>query len=491
MRLLSKRLLRAELYLHEILDRVPSGVIVTDRYGRIEIVNPAATRMFGYGLNEVLPLSTDQLMSETQAEKHYAPIQNHRNSEMRKVHGSGFRSWQGKRKDGTFFPVEMAIDELESKDERHFLIIARDITERAYLKSELDRREREFRALVENSPDIIARFDRALRFIYVNPAIERVLGRPASSFPGKTYEDLELPDDLVRCLQSPLKNVFASGKEQIAEFVLPSPDGEQHFQSRHVPELSPDGTVHSVLLNCRDITVLKKTEFMLREREQEIRDSRRLLQRLAAHRENLREEEKKRIAREIHDELGQILTAMKMDISFIRMNFLQNHSELAKKIQALGVLVNRAVQVVRNISTDLRPSALDFGIAAALEWLVKEFETRTGIPCVLTTMSDIVLDEQLAIAIFRIAQESLNNVAKHANARHASVLLVSRNDHIRVEIQDDGCGFDVTAEHKPKSFGLLGIRERVSALGGKFDIHSTPGKGTRLAIRLPPRSSPF
>ncbi|HYE36751.1 PAS domain S-box protein [Methylocaldum sp.] len=479
---LLNHLLRAEPHIRTILDHVPSGVITTDELGRIETFNPAATRIFGYPPKAIIGQSINQLIPETEAKKYDGYVQRHKG--MPRAVGVGFRTLQGQRKDGSVFPMEITINEFHLDGKRHFTAIVRDVTILKNTELMLRESEAKLKGIARNVPGIVFQLqqspDGTLTFTYVSEGAVAVSGTPPEQllYDAAAFTSLIFSDDLASFRETMAHSADTSAAWNWEGRIRPpAADYEEKWINvRATPRSVDRGTVwEGVILNVTDS----------KRREQEIRESRELLQHLVAHRENLREEEKKRIAREIHDELGQILTAMKMDISLIRMSFCQNNPELTEKIQTLRTLVDRTVEVVRNISTDLRPSTLDLGIASALEWLVKEFATRTGIPCVLIKMADISLDEQLSIAIFRIAQESLTNVAKHANAGRVSVLLACEDDRIRVEIQDDGCGFDVTAKHKHKSFGLLGIQERASALGGEFDIHSVPKKGTRLEVRLP------
>jgi signal transduction histidine kinase len=206
---------------------------------------------------------------------------------------------------------------------------------------------------------------------------------------------------------------------------------------------------------------------------------------LAAHRESAREDERKHIARELHDELGQSLTALRMQAALLRVRFGADVPGLNEQVRGMTELVDRTIGVVRNVATSLRPSVLDLGIGSALEWLVDEFRRHSGVDCSLTlALDEGRLSEQQAIAVFRIAQESLTNVARHAGAGEASVTLGCTERHCELQVEDDGCGFDMAAV-RPHTFGLLGIRERVLNLHGQVTISSRPGGRTRIAVILP------
>jgi signal transduction histidine kinase/streptogramin lyase len=198
-----------------------------------------------------------------------------------------------------------------------------------------------------------------------------------------------------------------------------------------------------------------------------------------------REEERKRLTREIHDELGQYLSALRMGVSVVGMEFGEKNPSLQGKIQRLVSLVDGTIKVVRNIVSELRPGALDMGIVSALEWLVEEFSENTGIPCTLRVCEEtITLDEKRATTIFRIVQESLTNIGRHAEASQVTILLERKDQHYRLVVCDNGKGFD-PAVRKKKSFGLVGIRERASMLDGDADIISVPDIGTTIKVSIP------
>ena len=209
------------------------------------------------------------------------------------------------------------------------------------------------------------------------------------------------------------------------------------------------------------------------------------LRELDAHRESVREDERKRIARELHDELGQALTALRMQAALLRVRFGADVPGLNEQVREMTEQVDRTIVVVRNVATSLRPAVLDLGIGSALEWLVDEFRRHSGAACRLTlALEEGQLSEQQAVAVFRIVQESLTNIARHAGAGAAAVTLRCAGDACEVQVEDDGCGFD-PALAPPQSFGLIGIRERVLSLDGRITVSSRPGGGTRIAAVLP------
>ncbi|MFM0187995.1 AAA family ATPase [Paraburkholderia nemoris] len=222
-----------------------------------------------------------------------------------------------------------------------------------------------------------------------------------------------------------------------------------------------------------------------KEAEHRLRESYEMLRELTSRRETAREEERKHIAREMHDELGQHLTALRMRASALRMQFGNDRPELAEQTLALVALVDQTMQVVRGVIASLRPAAIDAGIAAALEWLAAEFNRNGCTVCRLHLKDEnIVVSEDRAIVLFRLVQEALTNVARHAAAHQVIITLERTADACLLEVRDDGQGFDALATRK-KSFGLAGMEERVRMLGGQIAVVSSPGSGTAIKISLP------
>lgn len=221
-----------------------------------------------------------------------------------------------------------------------------------------------------------------------------------------------------------------------------------------------------------------------KEAEQRLCESYEMLRELAFHRETVREEERKHIAREMHDELGQYLTALRMRASTLRMQLANDRPELIEQTQALVTLVDETMLVVRSVIASLRPAALDTGIAAGLEWLAAEFNRNGSTVCRLHLQDDnIVVSEDHAVVLFRLVQEALTNVARHAVANNVIISLERVPDACLLQVRDDGRGFDVRSTRR-KSFGLAGMKERVLMSGGQIDIISSPGRGTSIKVRL-------
>ena len=224
-----------------------------------------------------------------------------------------------------------------------------------------------------------------------------------------------------------------------------------------------------------------------RQAEEQLRASEENLRALAAHLQRVREEEWTRIAREIHDELGQVLTGLKMDLSWIAKRLSPQQTALTERTSSMAALIDESVDSVRRIASQLRPEVLDqLGLAAAIGWQADDFKRRTGIRCsVSLPPAALTLDHERSIAAFRIVQELLTNVARHANATRVEVSIRSAQDALTIEIEDDGKGIEPDAIHRRESLGLLGMRERVLPFGGSIEITAPPDGGTRAFVSIP------
>jgi len=221
--------------------------------------------------------------------------------------------------------------------------------------------------------------------------------------------------------------------------------------------------------------------------EKQLQRSRDDLRQLAQHLQAVRESERERIAREIHDELAQALTAIKFDLSWLHDQLVSEQTPVADRTRTTMALIDSTTDMVRRICTALRPPLFDnFGLTAAIQWQVREFESRTGILCKTNLPSeDIRLDRDRAMSIFRVLQEAITNVARHARASAISIDLRVESNTLKLEIVDNGVGIDGRAIYDVKSLGLLGMRERVLLLEGEFQIHGRKRQGTRIKIRVP------
>jgi len=316
-------------------------------------------------------------------------------------------------------------------------------------------------------------------WVEVNDQLCEFLGYERSELLQMTWADLTHPDDLAADIEN-FNRVLASeidGYSIDKRFVRK--DGQVIYTTISVKCLRRrDGSVDYFVALAQDITERKRAE-------EELHNSFEQLRALAARLQSAREEERTRVAREIHYELGQALTAIKLDVASL-IHELPPDQRREKKAESILKLVGRTIQFVRRLSTELRPGMLDdLGLVAAVEWAAEEFETRTGTKCRLDPrQSDIVTDREQSTAIFRIFQETLTNVTRHANATQVDVRLRKDDGYIVFEVRDNGCGI-AKKQLSAGGFGILGMRERAILLGGEFTIDGVPGKGTLVRVRIP------
>jgi PAS domain S-box-containing protein len=389
-----------------------------------------------------------------------------------------------RRKDGSRVVVEISSYPIRMGGETIVLAIARDITtrkraqeEHSYLATLVNGAED---AIVGQTPEgIVASW---------NPAAERILGYRADEMIGQHISRL-IPEDL------------RDEEKRIVEQVK-SGDGIRHYETIR---LAKDGTPIAVSLAIspikdaggkttgvsrilRDLTETKRAQQALQQSEQRLRTSRNQLRALAARLEAVREDERTRIAREIHDELGGAMTTLKMDICWLERQ-LPPDAESRRRIGPMLALTDRAMLFVQRISSELRPGLLDhLGLGAAVEWLTEQFQERTGIHChAVLPATDIHLDKDRTTVAFRIFQELLNNVARHARATRVDVRLRATDREVLLEVKDNGRGITRQELANPASLGLLGMKERVFPFGGEVTVAGVPGKGTVAAARIPLR----
>jgi len=224
-----------------------------------------------------------------------------------------------------------------------------------------------------------------------------------------------------------------------------------------------------------------------RRAEERLRESHEQLRALSVYLQYVREEERIRIAREVHDELGQALTGLKLQLTWLAGRLPRKRSALHVRVKAMGEHIDQTIQTVRRIATELRPGVLDTaGLMAALEWQAHEFEDKTGIRCrVKSSVPETAWDQDLNTAFFRIFQETLTNVIRHAHATRVDVRLDDVGTNLVLEVKDNGRGISEEQIRNTKSIGLLGMRERAALLGGEVRVHGEPGRGTTITVLIP------
>lgn len=256
-------------------------------------------------------------------------------------------------------------------------------------------------------------------------------------------------------------------------------DRHGRLKDLHVTATLLPGTRKS-LISLLDITETKKASEELKISQEQLRN-------LHKHSQDVRERERTRIAREIHDELGQVLTALKMDLSYLAKKLPPEPSSLRTKVDHMLTFVDKTIQSVKRITMDLRPGLLDhLGLVAAMEWQADEFQGRTGIRCsLMVEPDDIILRPDQATSVFRIFQEALTNVARHSQATEVRTSLIAKEGILEMTVRDNGIGITEEQIQSAKSYGLMGIKERAYFCGGRADISGKKGEGTTVVISIP------
>jgi len=343
--------------------------------------------------------------------------------------------------------------------------------------------EARLEAIMRSAMDAIITIDADQRIVLCNIAAEKMFGCTPDQAIGTSLDRL-IPERFRAAHRAHIERFASTGETsrrmglQTALWALRA-DGTEFPIEASISQATVGGRkLLTVML--RDITERTKAEQEIRRAHDELRE-------LAQAMHEVRESERTRIARELHDELGQALTALKMDVDLLGETISRDRTDLLERTNAMRELLDSTVATTRRISSDLRPLVLDdLGLGAAAEWLAQTFTQRTHVPCDLEVDAACAqLGEPQASALFRILQESLTNVAKHAHAKRVEVRLERSGDDAVLTVVDDGVGMDPAARPNPRSFGLRGIGERVMLLGGGVKITSRPGAGTALVVRIP------
>ncbi len=383
-----------------------------------------------------------------------------------------------RRRDGSLFPAHLDCARAVAENGSHTVrIVFSDITERYKTQTLLHESGEKFRAIFEGTLDGIALIDDTGMIVDFNNEFLRQSGMTPGQIRQTRIWKFR-PPDKVETAKEIFLQTLKTGFNGAAEFKYKKPDGT-------VIQVEARGTIIFIgdrrYLQCivRDIT-------LRRQKETELREYQRLLRELAAQGVASREAELRQVAREVHDELGQLLTALRMDISLMRIRFGERDPALMGMIKDMLVLADKAIQGVRDVTANLHPPALDMGIVSAISWLAEEFFRRTGVSCSVNVTDDLVgLDDVRTLTLFRIVQESLTNITRYAQAAQVEISIRKRDESICVEVRDDGKGFDVGEIPAKKSFGLMGMKERALAVSGHVEVTSTPGTGTVVSVDVP------
>jgi PAS domain S-box-containing protein len=504
----------------EILGSLPVGIVVLHledpqdaRTFRIIDVNPAATRLTGATLEALNGRTLAEFPKLLKTRLPWTCAEALRAGEPRNL---GDISYGDERiREGIYsvqvFPLP-----------GHFLGVAfENVTDHRRAEKALRESEERFRLLVQSVQEYaIFNLDTLGNVVSWNNGAERLKGYQADEILGKHFSAFYPPEDAARGKpQQILEEAALRGQSEDEGWRIRK-DGTRFWANVVVTALrNAKGNLQGFAKVTRDLTerhgkeeqltkakellelraeqratVLARlndelrTEISERARaEEQLRASRDQLRALAARLQSVREEERTSIAREIHDELGQACTAIKMDLALIGRMATKRQTRLRAKAKSAIELVDGMIVTLRRIASDLRPRTLDdLGLTAALEWQAQEFESRTGMRCRVTLPQDpLVLDSERSTAIFRIFQESLTNVARHAKATRVQARLEREVNQLIFEVRDNGRGFAPEEARARKSLGLVGMQERALLLNGELKLEGVPGAGTTMTLRIP------
>jgi len=474
---------KSEQHYRMLFERNLAGVYRSTLDGTLLDCNESFVRIFGFSSREdaVSHNVVENYFSEEERDRFLAQLVRERVIDNGEFHR--------RRIDGT--PVwVMEAATLLKDDHGEFTIIEGtlvDITDRKVTYTALESAEAQYRQLVQSVQAIVWKADSgAQRFSFVSEEAEPMLGFSVHEWlRTPNFRRLHLHPDDRDMVMDEIAIATADRRDFELEYRMISSDGKTVWV-RDIARYVAGKDQHAQLVGVMiDITKQKQAEEKLRRSQEELRA-------LSGHLESVREDERIRVAREIHDELGQVLTALKMDLSLLGRKAYEAGdtvplSLLMEELRSMKEKLDNTIQSVRKMVTELRPEVLDeLGLRAAVEWQSHEFEARTQIRCTVeSNLDELSMEIERATAVFRIFQETLTNIARHARATHVNIKLVEDEWNVRLEVSDNGRGISENDKSRPGSLGLVGMRERALLLGGQVSVHGNVGSGTTVVVTIP------
>ena len=470
---------RATLLFESAMD----PIVVIDAGQRIRAFNAAAEDAFGWTRDEVTGQPLELLIPERFRGMHKRHVDAFAKTGTTSRRMGMQSVLVALRKNGQEFPIEASISQYSDEEGKHLTVILRDVTERMRAQSQLAASAARMRGILDSAMDAIITVDEEQRVVLFNMAAESMFG---------TSREAALGAPLSTFIPERFRSTHAA---HVRAFGDGDASSRRMADARIVTGVRRNGEefpIDAAISHLRDgdnifFTVILRDVSAREKALADLKRSKRELSELGAAAEATREQEKSRIARELHDELGQALTMMRMDVAWCKANLAGAHASAPAKLERMETLLKTTVAATRRISSDLRPLMLDdLGLVPALEWLAQNMTQRAGVACEFSIDDPAVaLPPAHSTAVFRIVQEALTNIAKHAQATQAAIAVRRDGDALEIAIRDDGVGFVADDPRKPESFGLLGLRERTSLLRGTATVETAPGAGTTIVVRLP------
>ncbi|QEN50507.1 PAS domain-containing sensor histidine kinase [Pseudomonas protegens] len=462
------------------IDQSTVGILWVNWDSHVRYANRAAEEMLGYPAGGVIDRPLIDFEPNLHMDRWLNLWKRARASE------EGVQSFETQcvRADGSILPADVSLSFLRFRDSEYLVVYLNDVTERRRALAALRESEARLQGIAANVPGLVFRLERApvtgqIDFAYISEGSETLVGYSPAVLVhrDKGLRSLVHPDDKASYHQTQDQALDTDSDWSWQGRILTRQGQQRWAEIKAITRRLDDGAfVWDGIV--WDISESKRIEL-------ELASSREQLRELSAHLESVREEEKARIAREVHDELGQMLTVLKLETSMCELAYAQLDPGLHERLNSMKRLIAQLFQLVRDVATALRPPILDAGIASAIEWQARRFEARTQIPCLVQVPDNLPrLSDAKAVGLFRILQEALTNVMRHAQAHTVELTLTLEAHELCMSISDDGLGFD-TASARPTSFGLVGMRERVLIMGGSLSLHSERGEGTTLSVRVP------